>query len=100
MRITIQSIHFTAADKLKAYIERKCDKLDQYYDRVVDGEVFLKVRNEEKGENKFIEIKLNVPGDILIAKEKGSTFEEATDLCTDKLKTQLMRHKSKLNAHH
>ena len=74
MRITIQSIHFTAADKLKAYIERKCDKLDQYYDRVVDGEVFLKVRNEEKGENKFIEIKLNVPGDILIAKEKPTSL--------------------------
>ncbi len=100
MRITIQSIHFTAADKLKNYIQRKCDKLDQYFDRVVDGEVFLKVRNEIKGENKFVEIKLNVPGDTLLASEKGPTFESATDLCVDKLKSQLVKYKEKLNAHH
>ena len=99
MTITIQSIHFTAAEKLKNYIQRKCNKLDNYFDRIVDGEVYLKLRNEVKGENKFVEIKLNVPGDVLIAKEKGQTFEQATDLCMDKLKTQLLKFKGKLRSH-
>lgn len=99
MRITIQSIHFTAADKLKAHLQRRCDKLDQFFDRIIDGDVFLKVRDEVKGENKFVEIKVRVPGETLIAKEQGSSFEQAADLCTDKLKTQLLKFKEKLRTH-
>ncbi|MDX2246037.1 MAG: ribosome-associated translation inhibitor RaiA [Bacteroidia bacterium] len=95
MKITIQSIHFDAADRLKDYIQKKCDKLDQFFDRIIDGEVTLKVHNENKGGNKFVELKVNVPGDTLVASESGQTFEEATDLTTDKIKEQLRRYKGK-----
>ncbi|MEZ4828558.1 MAG: ribosome-associated translation inhibitor RaiA [Bacteroidia bacterium] len=95
MKITIQSIHFDAADRLKDYIQKKCDKLDQFFDRIIDGEVTLKLQNEIKGGNKFAEVKVNVPGDTLLATESGQTFEEAIDLCTDKIKEQLRRYKGK-----
>ena len=98
MRITIQSIHFTAADRLKEYIQKKCDKLDQFFDNIIEGKVNLKVQNENKGANKLVEILVAVPGDTLISKEMGATFEEATDLATDKLKVQLKKYKERMRA--
>jgi putative sigma-54 modulation protein len=98
MRITIHSIRFTAADHLKDYIQKKCDKLDKFFDKIVEGKVNLKLQNEVKGANKFVEIIVYVPGDTLVAKDSGSTFEEATDLVIDKLKTQLKRYKERLRS--
>ncbi len=98
MRITIQSIHFDAADHLKDYLQKKCDKLDQFFDKIIEGTVMLKLQNEVKGANKFVEIIIHVPGDTLVAKESGSTFEEATDKVTEKLKVQLKKHKERLRA--
>jgi putative sigma-54 modulation protein len=96
MKITIQSLHFTASEHLKAYIQRKCEKLDRFFDRIVDGSVLLKVRNELPESSKEVEILLNVPGQTLVAQVQGRSFEEATDLATDKIKEQLRRHKEKL----
>jgi putative sigma-54 modulation protein len=95
MKITVQSLHFTAADPLKMYIQKKCDKLDQFYDRILDAQITLKLQNEVKGANKLVEVLLNVPGENLLASEQGATFEEAVDLCMDKLKIQLKKHKEK-----
>ena len=96
MNLTIQSIHFDADQKLKDYIQKKCDKLDQFFDRITDAEVFLKVVKPGVKDNKTVEIKLNVPGDILMATENADTFEAATDLATCKMKAQLLRYKDKL----
>lgn len=98
MKLTIQSIHFDAADHLKEYIQRKADKLDSYYDRITDGEVVLKLQNEVKGANKLVEVHVRVPGDTLIASEKGTRFEEAMDLVVDKLKTQITKYKERQQA--
>ena len=37
MKLTIQSVNFTAADRLKTFISEKTEKLDQFFDRIVDG---------------------------------------------------------------
>jgi putative sigma-54 modulation protein len=96
MKIQIQSIHFDADQKLLDYIEKKCDKLDQFFDRIIDGQVYLRV--EKKGEHslKSVEIKLNVPGEQLLVKEESYVFEEAVDNSTENLKRQLKRYKEKL----
>ncbi|MDP5169086.1 MAG: ribosome-associated translation inhibitor RaiA [Bacteroidia bacterium] len=98
MKLTIQSIHFDAADHLKEYIQRKTEKLDTFFDRITDGEVFLKLQNEIKGANKLVEMHLRVPGETIIVSKQGATFEEATDLAVDTLKTQVLKYKSKLQA--
>lgn len=96
MKLQIQSIHFDAADHLKDYTREKVNKLDQFFDRIVEGEVFFKLQNEVKGANKFAEVKVQVPGDTLIASEEGQSFEEALDLAVDKVKMQLLKYKGKL----
>lgn len=95
MKLQVQSIHFDADQKLIDFIQKKVDKLETFYDRMVDGEVFLRLNNEGS-ENKTVEIKLNVPGQNLFAKEHASSFEAATDQATEALRAQLKKFKTKI----
>ena len=95
MKLKVQSIHFDADRKLVDFIQKRVDKLETYYDRLVDGEVFLRLNNEGI-ENKTVEIKLNIPGNQLFATEKARTFEAATDQATEALKSQLKKFKTKV----
>jgi putative sigma-54 modulation protein len=94
MKLQVHSIHFDADSKLVEFIQKKVDKLETFYDRVVDGEVFLRINNEGV-ENKTVEIRVKVPGNQLFAKEHAKSFEAATDLATEALKNQLKKFKEK-----
>ena len=98
MKLQMHSIHFDADPKLLDFIQKKVDKLETFYDRMVDGEVFLKVNNEGI-ENKTVEIKLNMPGNQIFAKEGAKSFEEATDMATEALRRQIRKYKDKITAH-
>ncbi|MES2274514.1 MAG: ribosome-associated translation inhibitor RaiA [Bacteroidota bacterium] len=95
MKITVQSIHFTADVKLLDFIQKKADKLDQFYDKIISGEVYLKLENVDNEVNKISEIKIQLPGNQLFAKEQCKTFEEATDLAIESLRKQIDKHKQK-----
>lgn len=95
MKLQVHSIHFDADQKLINYIRKKVDKLETFYDRLVDGEVFLRLNNEGM-ENKTVEIKIRVPGAQMFAVEKARSFEAATDLATDALRMQLKKFKAKI----
>lgn len=95
MKITVQSIHFNADYKLQDFIQKKVDKLDQFFDQIISGEVYLKLENVEDEANKISEIKLIVPGMTMFAKEQCKTFEEATDLAIESLRKQITKHKDK-----
>ena len=99
MKLQVHSIHFDADSKLIDFIQKRIDKLETFYDRLVDGEVFLRLNNEGI-DNKTVEIKLRVPGSQLFAKEQARTFEAATDLASEALKGQLKKFKSKVKSGH
>ncbi len=98
MKITVQSIHFTADHKLLDFIQKKVDKLEQFFDQIISGEVYLKLENVDNEANKISEIKLNVPGVTMFAKEQCKSFEEATDLAIESLRKQITKHKDKTRA--
>lgn len=98
MKLQVHSVHFNADQKLIDFVQRKVDKLETFYDRLVGGEVFLRLNNEGGIENKTVEIKVNVPGDQLFAKEQASSFEEAAGLATEALRNQLKKFKAKINS--
>jgi putative sigma-54 modulation protein len=50
-----------------------------------------------KVKEKFLEIRLVVPGAILFVKEKAKSFEEALDLALNALAEKIKRFKSKIN---
>ena len=95
MKITVQSIHFSADKNLLAFIQKKVDKLDTFFDNIINGEVYLKLENVEHEANKIAEIKLHLPGNTMFAKEQCKTFEEATDLAIESLRKQIAKHKTR-----
>lgn len=95
MKVNVQSVNFSADQKLISHIQKRLDKLEQFHDRIVDGEVFLKLDNNHTKQNKVTEIKLSIPGQDLVVKKQCKSFEEATDLSTEALRRQLKKHKSK-----
>lgn len=96
MKVKVQSIHFDADRKLLQFVEDKVDKLVQYYESIIDSEVYLRLDKSELKENKIAEIKIHTPGKVHFAKEQCRTFEEATDSAIDALIRQITRHKDKL----
>ncbi len=99
MKLQMHSIHFDADHKLLDFIQKKVDKLETYYDRIIDGEVFLRVERDGNRENKVVEIKLNSPGNQFFAKDNSKTFEAGVDHVVEGLRRQLKKHKEKLYAY-
>ncbi|TAE20170.1 MAG: ribosome-associated translation inhibitor RaiA [Bacteroidetes bacterium] len=100
MKLDIQSIHFDADQKLLDFIQKKCDKLETFFDRITHGEVFLRLeKGDHSRENKVVEIRLHIPGTTIFATEQNTSFEAATDLAMEALRTQLTRAKEKMKDH-
>lgn len=92
------SIHFDADQTLLDFIQQKLNKLDTYFDKIVDGEVFLRLDNNTIN-NKIVEVKIFVPGQTLFTNQESTSFENATDAALDVLSRQLKKYKEKLIAH-
>ena len=98
MKLQMHSLKFDADQKLLDYVEKKISKLDSQFERVVDGEVILRLNNEGF-DNKTVEVKVNLPGNQIFTKEQSSTFEKATDLAVQNLKRQLGKFKERIRTH-
>lgn len=99
MKVIIQSVNFNADIKLINFIEKRLNKLAQYYDKLIAADVFLKVENTSDKENKIFEARVNVPGDSLVVKKVCKTFEEGTDMAVSSLERQLLKRKQKLRSY-
>ena len=66
VNLKISSVHFDADKKLIEFIHEKVDKLANYYDKIIDGEVILKIENSRTSDNKVAEIKLLIPGNPIL----------------------------------
>jgi len=96
MRVQTEAPQFKADSKLLAFIEQKLSKLDQFFDRIIETNVVLKLENSGQVRDKIAEIRVHVPGDILIAKSNAKTFEASIDSATSTLTRQLKRYKDRL----
>ena len=98
MRVSVQSVNFNIDNSLVKHIEKKVNTLEKFHDHILGAEVFLKVQKSSEKENKFTEVKINLPGKDVVVKKQSKTFEEGTNLVVDALKRQLVKHKEKLRA--
>lgn len=96
MKVRVQSIHFDADEKLLQFVSDKVDKLTQFFDDIIDSEVFLRIDKSDSTANKIAEIRINTPGKTMFAKEQCKTFEEATDNAVEAMRKQITRHKEKI----
>jgi len=89
-------VQFKADQKLIQYIEKKLGKMDQFFDRIIEARVTLKLENSGQIRDKIAEVRLKVPGEQLIAKEASKTFEASVDNAASALKRQLIRYKERM----
>lgn len=95
MQVNVHSIQFKADVKLIEFIQAKLDKLQQFHDKMVGAEVYLRIDKNKSLGNKIAEIKINVPGRDLFAKRQSTSFEESTDLVIEALRRQIQKTKRK-----
>lgn len=98
MNIHTQSVHFDADAKLLEFIDKKVEKLQVFFDRIIEADVFLRLEKNGQVQDKIAEIKLKVPGNVLIAKETSKTFEGSIDNSVAALKRQLIKRKEKMRS--
>lgn len=99
MKVNTQSVNFNADKKLIDFIQKRMDKLDLFYDKVIKSDVYLKLENTSDKENKVFEARVSVPGDSLVVKKQCKSFEEGADMAVSSLERQLKKRKEKLRAH-
>ena len=87
MEVSIQSIHFDINEKLKAFINKKLDKLEHRNPCITYAEFNLRVVKPETAMNKNVILKLGV------ADKTADTFEEAVDKCLEAVEKQLEKLK-------
>jgi putative sigma-54 modulation protein len=99
MKVNTQSVNFVADKKLIDFIQKRLDKLEVFYDKIIQSDVYLKLENTSEKENKIFEAKVSVPGDSFIVKKQCKSFEGAVDMAASSLERQLKKRKQKLRSH-
>jgi putative sigma-54 modulation protein len=96
MNVHIQALHFDADGKLVESIKRKLDKLNQYHDRIIKVDVFLKLDNVVHTiKDKIAEIRVHVPRADFFVKASSKSFEASFDEAFEALTNQIKRKKEK-----
>jgi putative sigma-54 modulation protein len=97
MNIQLNTVHFTADQKLTDFVQKKVSKLDTYFEGIIGADIILKVVKPETANNKIAEVKLSIPGyDYLFSEKQADTFEEAIDNAVDAIRKQLTKVKEKI----
>jgi putative sigma-54 modulation protein len=96
MKITIQSIHFDADQKLLTLIEERLGKLEQFFNNIISAEVYLRLDKDADAGNKIVEVRLDMSQKAETVKSRAKTFEKALDEVYDALEQVVKKHKEKL----
>jgi len=96
MKIEINASHFEVDSQLNELINKKVNKLERFFDHIIDCVVFLNEEgHSEHNREKIVEIKINVKETTLFCKETASMYEQAIDQAVENMKRQLKKYKEK-----
>ena len=96
MNVNIQTVHFVADNKLIDYINKKLQKLNNFNDRIVEVNVFLKLDNVVHAiKDKIAEIRVHIPRHRFFVKSTSKSFEGSFDDALDSMVTQIKKNKAK-----
>lgn len=96
MKITIQSIHFDADQKLLTLIEERLAKLEHFFNNIISAEVYLRLDKDADAGNKIVEVRLDMSQKVETVKSRAKTFEKSLDEVYDALEQIVKKHKEKL----
>ena len=99
MNVVIHPVHFDASESLVEFINKKLVKLETFFDKIIEAEVFLKMETKQNIKDKIVEIKLSVPGKTLFVTKTSKTFEESCDMALHTIAEQLKKQKERVQEH-
>ncbi|MFC3394086.1 ribosome hibernation promoting factor [Brenneria rubrifaciens] len=95
MQLNITGHHIEITEPLHDFVNTKFSKLEQYFDRINQVNVVLKVEKIQQ----IADATVHVNGGELHATSEALDMYAAIDLLIDKLARQLTKHKDKLKQH-
>jgi putative sigma-54 modulation protein len=100
MQITVRAHHVDITEALKDYAQTKLGKLDKFCSTLISIDVNLKFEktSAEDGQQ-CVEVKLNLPGQVLHASAQTHDMYASIDDAHDKCEKQLTKYKEKHQQH-
>ncbi|HDP79370.1 MAG TPA: ribosome-associated translation inhibitor RaiA [Spirochaetes bacterium] len=95
MKIIITGRRMEISPSLKDYVEKKLEKLEKYFNQLIDIHV---VMNVEKLDH-MVDVMVNGDGVQFYALEKSGDMYSSIDLIVDKIEKQIVRFKEKQSGH-
>ncbi len=86
--------HFNASDQLQQHAIASAEKLQKFYDGIIDCEIVLQP-NKDPELPQLAEFNIRVAKDHLKASEAAPTYEQAIGKVVDNMKRQLLKYKNK-----
>lgn len=96
MQLSVTGHHVEITPSLRAYVEKKLERISRHFEQVIDVHCVLTV---EKLRHKA-EATLHVSGSAIHADAINGNMYASIDLLADKLDRRVMKHKEKVKDHH
>ncbi|MDA8643687.1 HPF/RaiA family ribosome-associated protein [Flavobacteriaceae bacterium] len=90
-----RAVNYKADIKLKEFSQKRIEKLSLFHNQISEVFVFTKVENNSDGINKWAELKISIPGDVIIVKKISKSFEESVNIAAESAERILKRRKEK-----
>lgn len=94
MKTTFAARHFEPNRNLKQYSLDEITKLEQFFDKIISCDVVLEPSKNHDLPSRA-ELRVQVPGKLLKAREEGQTYEQAVNLAVDTVVRQIRKYKTK-----
>lgn len=101
MEVKVQA-PFHVNEPLRDLIDEKVNKLSTLFERITDVEVFLKKEESrhQTAEGKTVEIRIQVPRQILFSTDVSDNYEKALAGASEKMRKQILKYKRQLTTKH
>lgn len=95
LTIHFQALNFKANVKLKEYAKKRIQKLLLFNKQIIEVFIFTKLENNSDRNNKWAEIKIEIPGHDIIVKKISKSFEESINKVAESAERILKRRREK-----
>jgi putative sigma-54 modulation protein len=95
IKLDVQAIDVNLRESVQEAIRDMVDKLERFAGTINFADVYLKKENTTSGENKFVRVRLGVPGPDAFAEDRGEHWEPTLRSVAAKLEKQLRKNHAK-----
>ncbi len=94
IKLDIQAVDISIDESVQSTIRKTMDKLLKHTASINFADVYLKEESNSSPANKFVSLRVGIPGPDVFAEDHGTHFEPIIRSVTEKLVKQLEKSKS------